>query len=68
MAKGFGGLPCPKCGDDCSIYLDLDTLNDCTCEECEEEFTVGSVMELVDRWRPIVEWIKVAPERPGAQP
>jgi hypothetical protein len=60
--RGFGQLPCPKCGEDAAVRLDLDDLNVCSCRNCDEEFEIGLIRDLMAKWGPVLQWIDAAPE------
>jgi hypothetical protein len=62
-ARGFGCLPCPCCGEDATIRLDLDDLTNFSCTACENEFTLDTVRDVIDRWQRVLAWIDRAPER-----
>jgi len=57
---GFGKLPCPRCGDDCAVWLALDDLS-LRCHECDAEFDVGVVRDFINRWAPVLVWLDSAP-------
>jgi hypothetical protein len=62
-ARGFGYLPCPACGEEGTIRLDLDTLDAFTCCECDQDFDLARVRHMIDRWQRVLRWIDQAPER-----
>jgi hypothetical protein len=59
--RGFGYLPCPRCGEEASIRIDLDDLDTFTCQECDNDFTLDTVRNLIDRWQRVLAWIDRAP-------
>ena len=59
--RGFGHLPCPKCGEVTTIKMDLDDCFTMTCSECEGEFTTDDVREFIAAWVPLLKWIETAP-------
>lgn len=61
QSRGFGHLPCPKCGEEAIVQIDLDDLNTCKCGECEEEFTTEDVRNLIAKWSSVLAWIDTAP-------
>jgi transcription elongation factor Elf1 len=61
--RGFGKLPCPKCGAETSVCLDLDDMESdeaFTCCECEENFGMADVKAFLQKWAPVFEWIDKA--------
>jgi hypothetical protein len=59
--RGFGDLPCLKCGETCRIALDLDDLATFRCGECDEEFTLEDVRTLLVAWQPVLDWLSRPP-------
>lgn len=51
---GFGELPCPKCGAEAAIRLDLDDLDTFSCGECDQSYTLGDVTRWIDRWTRVI--------------
>jgi hypothetical protein len=54
---GFS-LTCPECGEnDATIMLDLESLNECKCENCDERFSIVAAVkkasETLEAWRKI---------------
>ncbi len=63
-ADGWGGLPCPRCGEaEATIVLDLADLDRCVCAECEAEFTVDEVRAIINRWSGVIRWIELVSPR-----
>ena len=62
MAKGFGLLPCIKCGNDCCVRLDLDDCDRFNCTSCDEEYTRDEVSMTLAKWRAVLEWIDTLPD------
>jgi hypothetical protein len=60
-AKGFGPLPCPKCGQDSQIKVYLEDLNTFSCPECEDEFTADDVRQFVAKWQRVLSFLDSAP-------
>jgi len=66
--KGFGYLRCPKCNEEAQITIDLDDLHTLTCRECEDEFNLADVRDLVAqaaRWQKVLDFIALAPAAEG---
>ncbi len=63
---GFGELPCPRCGEETSISLDLTDLSTFTCTACEEQFDLAAVVTLVRRWQAVLAWLDTTPMRGDA--
>jgi hypothetical protein len=63
--RGFGFLPCPKCGEaEVSIALiitDLTADDACKCCECDAEFSLDDVRQFIARWGRVLAWIDQAP-------
>jgi transcription elongation factor Elf1 len=59
--KGFGPLPCIRCGQEASISLDLDDCSTFRCGECEESFDVCDLREHLARWQRVLAWVDAAP-------
>ena len=58
-------LQCIRCGEDAVIRLDLNDGDTMSCSECEKEFTVSDVEEVLACWGAILPWIKSHPARKG---
>lgn len=56
--KGFGELPCLKCGQTGTIRLDLDDLSTFSCPECDDTFCLDDVQEIIGKWGAVVRWLK----------
>jgi transcription elongation factor Elf1 len=57
VRRGWGPLPCPKCGEEASIALDLDDMGRdeaCRCAECEGVFSLDHVRDLIAKWQPVL--------------
>ena len=64
VQHGFGPLPCPKCGAEATVSIDLDNLTAadvCKCNECDEEFGLADVRAWMARWQKVLAWIDLAP-------
>jgi hypothetical protein len=62
--RGFKGLSCPLCGNaDATLRLYLDDCETVTCSECEEEFSLDVVRELVAAWTKVLAWVDAAPAK-----
>lgn len=54
-------LPCPMCGEpQANLCLSL-VDQSMTCQECEDEFTIADVENLISRWRPALAWLRAMP-------
>lgn len=65
VQRGFGPLPCPKCGESGKVSLDLDDLTgdeSCQCRECDEVFPLSLIREIAAKWARVLTWIDSAPE------
>lgn len=62
-ARGFGPLPCPRCGQDAVINLSLDDLQVFNCNECNEEFSREELETLITKWCQVFAWLDLAPAR-----
>jgi hypothetical protein len=60
-AKGFGSLPCAKCGQETNIKMYLDDLHTFACPECDDEFTAHDVRAFISKWRRVLSWLDSAP-------
>lgn len=60
-ARGFPGLPCPKCGEVDGVSLNLAELDTCHCTSCDEEFSLALIRDLVAAWAPVLAWVAMAP-------
>ena len=64
-------LPCPFCGEeDASVDVRLAHLGDETadvfhCVDCDAEFSVGAVREIVSKWGKVLAWLATAPNVEG---
>lgn len=61
-------LPCPCCGEEkAAISVALWMLGDdgenaFTCNECNSEFSAGTVRSMIRRWTKFLAWLDTAPE------
>lgn len=62
-ARGFGQLPCPLCGADATVRLDLDDLATFNCCECSEDFTADDLRAIIAQWQRVLNWLDTAPVR-----
>ncbi len=57
--------PCPCCGENIanvSVQLwDLDGESAIHCHECDAEFSLDSIRELVGKWSVLLHWLDSAP-------
>jgi hypothetical protein len=55
-------LPCPCCGEaGASIQLSLSDGDSMRCLDCDGEFTLASIREILARWPVVVKWIESMP-------
>jgi hypothetical protein len=59
--RGFGVLPCIRCGQDASISIDLDDCATFRCGECEESFDACDLREHLEKWQRVLAWVEQAP-------
>lgn len=56
-------LPCPRCGEeDATVLLNLAEPDSCHCSECDEDFSLSDIENLVARWRKVIDWIDTMPK------
>ncbi len=64
--RGFSLLPCPRCGESGScIQIDLHNLTGdeaVHCCECNADFGLDDVRNLIERWSAVLRWVDAAPE------
>jgi len=63
-ANGVTGIqvPCPMCGEaDANVSLYLWEGNQFHCEECDNEFSLEQITELINRWQPVLAWLAKMP-------
>ena len=56
----FAGLRCLICGHEDCVSLDLDDLKTFRCRECEDEFSIDTVEEVVKSWQKVAAWVEMA--------
>lgn len=64
VRRGFGAMPCPKCGESATINIDLDDLHGdeaLQCRECENTFGLADVRDFIETWNRVLAWIDQAP-------
>jgi transcription elongation factor Elf1 len=61
--KGFGYLPCPLCGAEATVSVDLDDLDTFRCGECDDTFTAYDLRERMEKWQKVLGWLDSAPTR-----
>jgi transcription elongation factor Elf1 len=62
--RGFGNLPCPKCGEEAVVTLRLDSFEEddaCKCMSCDAEFSLADVRDLIAKWSRVLAWLESAP-------
>lgn len=63
-AHGWPCLVCPRClSSESTISIDLDDLDRCVCEGCDEQFTVADIRGIIAVWAPMLLWLEMAPRR-----
>lgn len=62
-APGWGPLPCPRCGEETTISVDLDDLDCFRCDECDGEWRRPELEALVAAWAPVLRWLDLAPSK-----
>ena len=59
-------LPCPMCGDvKARIALRLARLGDgdeIRCEECDAEFGLAEIRDLIEKWSKVIAWVDAIPQ------
>lgn len=64
-------LPCIKCGEIGCLTLNLNGLDDSaafTCAECNGEFGIEEVQQVLGAWSKALAWIETAPVAPQLEP
>lgn len=67
QARGFGCLPCPKCGEEATVTICLADLTDdaaAKCVECDNEFALADVQAFITKWQAVLTWVEQAPVVP----
>jgi hypothetical protein len=64
VARGFGGLPCPYCGEDEATMTVSLADGGLSCCECEVEFTAADLRAIFARWAPVLQWLDLLPQLP----
>jgi hypothetical protein len=59
--RSFGLLPCPRCGEETTISVDLDDLTQFRCTGCDGEWQRPEVEALIAAWTPVLRWLDLAP-------
>jgi hypothetical protein len=60
-AKGWGTLPCPCCGEaQATITLDLTDLEGLHCQDCDADLTLADIEAFIQRWQPVLAWVRAA--------
>lgn len=54
---------CPKCMEDVCIRVNVHDGDTLTCDNCDEEYTVAAIDELIESWKPLLAWLKAHPAR-----
>lgn len=63
--QGFSYLPCPFCGEEGPIFLDLSEVDGFKCSSCDREFSRTDLEEILAKWRKVLDWIDTAPAQEG---
>lgn len=65
-------LPCPCCGEPyANLSLNLGALDGdgaVTCQECQSEFSLAHVRDLIGRWTAVLRWVDAAPTFSDSDP
>ena len=64
VAKRSWNVLCPSCGEVGGIRLDPNDLGDdgtFNCTECDGEFTIGHMRNLLEAWPRVLAWLDLAP-------
>jgi hypothetical protein len=56
-------LTCIKCGTPTSPQLDLGDADTFYCPDCEEQFTLAEVEQMIGDWQKVINWVKLCPAR-----
>lgn len=56
-------LPCIKCGVANNVTLNLTDGDTVYCSDCNTEYSVGDVREVIAAWGPILKWVESHPAR-----
>jgi hypothetical protein len=65
--RGFSTLPCPLCGSEANIGLDLADFGAAEaafCPQCDGRFSLDQVQSFIDRWSAVLAWCDQAPALP----
>lgn len=54
---------CPKCLVASAIKVNIEDGDTITCPECEEEFSLNDVIEMIESWKGLLPWLKSHPSR-----
>lgn len=57
---------CPKCLSESQVAVNVEDGESLYCPECEENYTVTEVRELLDSWKAILPWLEAHPARAEA--
>jgi transcription elongation factor Elf1 len=60
--RGFGSVPCIRCGETGTVSVSLDDVANFSCTSCDEEFEAETVRTVLEAWAPVLDWIAKAPE------
>ena len=55
-------VPCLKCGERGSVYVDVAKAGDFHCTECDEYYTVAATVVAIAQWRMVLDWIQAHPD------
>jgi hypothetical protein len=55
----FYAPPCPRCGEN-AVRIALYDLNELVCVECDSEFSLDDVRQLLNGWTRVLKWIDLA--------
>jgi len=59
--RGFPRARCLWCSEDDSVVMNLADVTAFRCQECEAEWTVEDVAQIVSDWQRVLAWVDQAP-------
>lgn len=54
---------CPKCFEETSIKVNIEDGDTLECPNCEEEFSLSNVIDMIESWKGLLPWLKSHPAR-----
>jgi uncharacterized protein (DUF983 family) len=61
VRRGFR-VTCIRCGEEETLYVELDNMTRINCNDCGKGFTTDDVRDLIARWGAALAWLESAPE------